>query len=139
MLEINGWFFAQLANFLLLLIILNIMLYKPMLRLFKERESNTTGFLEDAKAMDRDKDELLSQIDARLADTRGEARSIFEGFSKEGIDIQKKTVASAQNEAVEINRKAKQDIDSATEQARASLKADIESFSKQIVEKLVGK
>jgi F-type H+-transporting ATPase subunit b len=139
MLEINGWFFAQLANFLLLLIILNIMLYKPMLRLFKERESNTTGFLEDAKAMDKDKDELLSQIDARLADTRGEARSIFEGFSKEGIDIQKKTVASAQNEAVEINRKAKQDIDSATEQARASLKADIESFSKQIVEKLVGK
>ena len=139
MLEINGWFFAQLANFLLLLIILNMMLFKPMLRLFKERETNTTGFLEDAKSMDKDKDELLAQIDARLADTRGEARSIFEGFSKEGADTQKKTVASAQNEAVEINRKAKEDIDSATEQARASLKADIEAFSKQIVEKLVGK
>ena len=48
MLEINGWFFAQLANFLLLLIILNAILYKPILRIFKERESSTSGFLEDA-------------------------------------------------------------------------------------------
>jgi F-type H+-transporting ATPase subunit b len=139
MLEINGWFFAQLANFLLLLVILNIMLFRPMLRLFKERESNTTGFLEDAKEMGRQQEELMSQIDARLAETRSEAKSIFEGFSKEGIDIQKETVTSSQNEAVEINRKAKEDIDSATEQARASLKTDVETFSKQIGERLVGK
>ena len=139
MLEINGWFFAQLANFLLLLIILNAILYKPILRIFKERESSTTGFLEDAKTMDRDKDELMAQIDAKLADARGNAKSIFENLSDEGKAAQKKTVGSAQNESVAINKKAREDIEAATEKARASLKGDIESFSKKIVEKLVGK
>ncbi len=51
MLDINKWFFVQLANFLLLLIILNIILFKPFLRLFKEREDNTKGALDSAKTI----------------------------------------------------------------------------------------
>jgi F-type H+-transporting ATPase subunit b len=123
----------------LLLIILNAILYKPILRIFKERESSTTGFLEDAKSMDSDKDELMAQIDAKLSDARNSAKSIFESLSEEGKAAQKQTVGSAQNESVEINKKARDDIEAATDKARASLKADIESFSKQIVAKLVGK
>ena len=45
----------------------------------------------------------------------------------------------AQNESVEINKKAKEDIEAATEKARAALKEDIQLFSKKIVEKLVGR
>jgi F-type H+-transporting ATPase subunit b len=139
MLEINGWFFAQLANFLLLLIILNAILYKPILRIFKERESSTSGFLEDAKAMGKEKDDLMAQIDASRSDARSNAKSIFESLSEEGKIAQKQAVGSAQDESVEINKKARADIEAATDKARASLKGDIESFSKKIVAKLVGK
>ena len=139
MLEINGWFFVQLANFLLLLVILNIILFRPILRIFKERESNTTGFLEDAKVMHREKDDLMTQIDAKLSEGRSKAKSIFDSLSDEGKAAQKQVVGSAQNQSVEINKKAREDIQSATDKARAALKGDIESFSKKIVEKLVGK
>lgn len=139
MLELNKWFFVQLANFLLLLIVLNIILFKPMLRLFQEREKNTTGFLNDAKAMDKEKDEAFSKIDSKLADARNRAKEIFEKFSTEGIETQKIAVDSAKNEAVEINRKSKEEIEAATDKARAALKADIKDFSRKIVEKLVGK
>ncbi len=139
MLELNKWFFVQLANFLLLLVVLNIILFKPMLRLFQEREENTTGFLNDAKAMDKEKDEAFSKIDSKLADARDKAKAIFEKFSTEGIEIQKLAVDSAKNEAVEINRKSKEEIETATDKARAALRADIENFSNKIVEKLVGK
>ena len=139
MLELNKWFFVQLANFLLLLFVLNIILFRPMLRLFQEREEHTTGFLNVAKAMDKEKDEVLSQIDSKLAGARDRAKAVFEKFSTEGIEIQKLAVDSAQNEAVEINRKSKEEIETATDKARAALKADIENFSQRIVEKLVGK
>lgn len=138
MLEFNAWFFAQLANFLLLLIVLNIILYKPILRIIEERKENTTGALENAKALDREKDEVMAQIDEKLSEARGNARTVYEGLSIEGLDTQKKALESAQNEAVEINRKAREELGAATETARAGLKSDIESFSKQIVEKLVG-
>lgn len=139
MLELNKWFFVQLANFLLLLFVLNIILFRPMLRLFQEREEHTTGFLNDAKVMDKEKDEVLSQIDSKLAGARDRAKAVFEKFSTEGIEIQKLAVDLAQNEAVEINRKSKEEIETATDKARAALKADIQNFSQRIVEKLVGK
>lgn len=138
MLELNKWFFVQLANFLLLLIVLNIILFKPVLRLFKERERHTKGYLDDAKAMDKDKDHLMAQIEEKLSDARVKAKSVFEELSREGIEIQKERVDSAQKEAVEINKRAREDIESATDKARAGLKSDIETFAKQIVEKLVG-
>jgi len=138
MLDINYWFFVQLANFIVLLILLNRLLFKPFLRLFKEREDNTKGALERARTLDREKDDVLQQIDVKLADARGKARTIFEELSREGMESQRRTLESAQNEAVEINRKAKADLAAASEKASTSLKQDVQSFAKQIVQKLVG-
>ena len=138
MLEFNNWFFVQLVNFLILFVFLNHFLFQPFLRLFKERKDNTEGALESARAMDKEKNEVLSQIDAKLSGARQKARTAFEELSREGLEIQKHSLDAAQNEAVDINRKAKADLEEAAEKARAALKSDIEKFSKQIVEKLVG-
>lgn len=132
------WFFVQLTTFLCLIFVLNTMLFKPMLRLFKEREEGTKGALESAKALDSEKDEVMAKIEEKLSEARGNARTAFEGLSNEGLDAQKEALDAAQNEAVEINRKAKEELNAAADKARAGLKSDIESFSKQIVEKLVG-
>ena len=138
MLEVNGWFFVQLANFLILLFLLNAILFKPLMKLFKERDDNTKGALDSANAMDREKDVVLAQIDEKLSGGRTEARSIFENLSNEGLELQKSSVHSAQNESIEINKKARAELEAATDKARNALKSDIETFSKQIVEKLVG-
>ncbi len=137
MLELNKWFFAQLANFLLLLIFLNIILFKPLLRLFKERDAGINGALASAKSMDKEKDSIMAQIDTKLAEGRTRAKTIFEELSKQGMDVQKQALTAAQNEAIAINKKAKDELESAVGKARASLRSDVESFSKRIVEKLV--
>ncbi|MBI5408028.1 MAG: hypothetical protein HZA14_01525 [Nitrospirae bacterium] len=137
MLEINKWFFAQLANFLLLLILLNIILFKPLFRLFKERDAGINGALDTAKSLDKEKEGIIAQVNAKLAEGRTKAKTTFEELSKEGMGMQKKALAEAQNEAAELNKKAKQELEAAMEKARASLKSDVENFSKQIVEKLV--
>lgn len=138
MLDINQYFFWQLINFILLFLILNQFLFKPFLRLFKEREDHTKGALERARSLDKEKDELLSQIDSQLSEARNRARLTFEGLSKEGLEEQRKAIKSTQDEAVEINRKAKLDIEAAVEKARTALKLDIENFARQIVDKLAG-
>jgi F-type H+-transporting ATPase subunit b len=138
MLEVNGWFFVQLANFLILLFLLNTILFKPILKLFKERDDNTKGALESANGMDREKDVVLAKIEEKLSGARTEASSIFENLSNEGLEVQKSSVQSAQQESIEINKKAKAELETATNTARNALKSDIEAFSKQIVEKLVG-
>jgi F-type H+-transporting ATPase subunit b len=137
MLELNKWFFAQLANFLLLLIILNIILFKPLLRIFKERDEGINGALNKAKSMDKEKDGIMAQIDAKLSEGRTKAKTTFEELSRQGMEIQKQSLTAAQNEAAVLNNNAKAELGSAVEKARASLQSDVEAFSRQIVEKLV--
>ncbi len=138
MLDINGWFFVQLANFAILFFILNNMLFKPVLKKFKEREDITEGALEKARQMDQNKEGIITQIDTKLVAARNKAREAFEELSNEGLDTQKQALDAAQNEAVEINKKAKAELEAAVKKTRESLKSDIETFSKQIVDKLVG-
>jgi len=137
MLELNKWFFAQLVNFLLLLVLLNIILFKPLLRLFKERDSGINGSLNEAKSMGQEKDGVIARIDSKLSEGRTKAKAVFEDLSKEGMEEQKQALDSARNEAAELNKKAKDELGAAMETARASLKSHVENFSRQIVEKLV--
>ncbi len=132
------WLFVQFATIVFLFLFLNYYLFQPFLRLFKEREDNTQGALDKAKELDQQKDTLLADIDAKLNDARSKARSNFEEASNEGLEIQKKALEEAQAEAMEINKKAKADLETAADQARTALRSNVEAFSKQIVEKLVG-
>jgi len=137
MLELNKWFFAQLANFLLLLIILNIVLFKPILQLFKEREKRTKGSLDEAKAMDAEKDNLLAQFDAKISEANEKARGIHGELKNEGARVQKETFEAAQKDAAAINMKAKQDLDAVVKETKDKLRADVKAFSEKIVEKMV--
>ena len=137
MLELNKWFFAQLINFLALLIILNILLFKPILNLFKEREKRTKGSLEEAKVMDAEKDKLLAQFDAKISEAGQKARGIHEELKNEGARIHKEAFEAAQKDAAAINMKAKQDLDAAVNAAKDKLRADVKAFSEKIVEKMV--
>ena len=137
MLELNKWFFAQLANFLVLLIILNIVLFKPILQLFKEREKRTKGSLDDAKAMDVEKDNLLAQFDAKITEANEKARGIHGELKNEGARVQKETFEAAQKDAAAINMKAKQDLDAVVKETKDKLRADVKAFSEKIVKKMV--
>ncbi|GBE03701.1 MAG TPA: hypothetical protein ENH45_01485 [Nitrospirae bacterium] len=132
------WFLVQLATITFLFLFLNYYLFQPFLLLFKERENNTQGALDKARELDQQKDALLAAIDEKLNEARSQARSNFEEASNEGLEIQRKALEAAQAEAMEINKKAKADLGAAAEKARAALRSDVESFSKQIVKKLVG-
>jgi len=132
------WFLVQLATITFLFLFLNFYLFQPFLKLFEERKENTQGALDRAKELDQEKDNLLASVDAKLNEARNQARSNFEEASNEGLEVQKKALEAAQAEAMEINKKAKADLGAAADKARAALKSDVESFSKQIVDKLVG-
>lgn len=138
MLELNKWFFAQLANFLILLLLLNIILFKPLLQLFKERESRTKGFLDNAKATDKEKEILLSQIEKKLSEASEEAKKVREALRGEGARISREVLEGANKDAAELNKKAKKDLEGEVKKAKGRLKSDIKTFANKIVEKMIG-
>jgi len=138
MIELNKWFFVQLLNFLILTILLNFIFFKPLLRLFKQREDHIKNSLNDAKIIDRRKEELLQQIETRVSEARNQAKTIFEELHREGIEIQKQILDSAKKEAEEMSNKARKELEDTVKKTRENLRREVGTFSKKIVEKMVG-
>ncbi len=138
MLDIHKlWFIVLTVNFLALIYILNILLFRPILKIFKEREDTVKNSLDAAKAMSEKKEEGMQNLSRELADARGKAKEVFEKLRAEGIDVQKNLMSGAEANASDLLQKARVDLQGEAEKARKALRADVEKFSDEIVRKLV--
>lgn len=139
MLELNKWFFVLLLNFLVLLFILNIILFKPILMLFKNREGTIRDSLNAAKEMERKKEEAILRMNRELLDARNRAKAMFENMRNEGMNRQKELLEGAGKQSHGLTEKARAEIKAEAESARQRLRSDVDRFSDEIVRKLIGK
>ena len=138
MLELNYWFFVLLLNFLVLLYVLNIILFKPLVKLFTEREDSIKGSLDAAKEMNRRKEDAVAAMNRELKEAVSKSNEIFDTSRKEGLQRQKEILEGASTQAHELIVKAKAELKTDAENARKKLRDDVEKFSDEIVKKLVG-
>jgi len=131
------WLIVLAVNFLLLLIILNFILFKPLLRIFKTREDTVRGSLDAAKEMNNKREESIARLNRELAEARNKAKEIFDTLKAEGLQKQKEVLSKAEAEASEILDKARADLKAEVEKARKTLRTEIDKFSDEIVRKLV--
>lgn len=138
MLEINKWIFVMAINFLVLLFILNLILFKPLLKLFKDREDTVKGALDTAKDMSNKREEGIARLNRERAEARNKAKETFEALKAEGLNKQKEMLSAAEAGASEMLEKARSEVRVEAEKARKALRVDVEKFSDEIVRKLVG-
>lgn len=137
MIDINVWFFVQLANFLILLFLLNTILFKPLLKIFKERRDSIEGSIEEARNLTAKKDEGLSRFNQELAGARVKAEEVYNSLRHGGIAEQKEIIGAAQDESLKEIENAREEIRAESAKARSQLDKDARVFSDEIVKKLV--
>ncbi|HMK50215.1 MAG TPA: ATP synthase F0 subunit B [Thermodesulfovibrionales bacterium] len=131
------WLLVLAVNFLVLMLVLNAILFKPLMQIFKQREDTVKGDLDGARDMATKREDSIAKLNRELADSRTKAKDVFETIRGEGVLKQKEAVSAAEAEAVSMIEKARAEIKADAEKARAGLKADIDKFSDEIVRKLV--
>lgn len=137
MLEFNQWFFVLVVNFIILLLILNVIFFKPIAKIFKEREMVINSALDEAKAMSAKKEDAITEINTAILLAKNKAKRTFDTLIEEGIIRQKEILTKAEAEAIQIIEKAKIELQAETDRAKAALKTDIEGISSEIMNKLV--
>jgi len=137
MLEFNNWFFVLVVNFLILFFVLRAIFFKPIANVFKERDAVINGALDDAKKMVASKDEAVARMNTELLSAKNKAKEIFVSLKEKGVIKQEEMLSNAETEAVEMIDKAGLKLRAEAEKTRVALKADIEKFSEDIVNKLV--
>jgi F-type H+-transporting ATPase subunit b len=137
-LELNYWFFVLVANFLVLTYILNRILFAPLLKLFREREEAISGRLMAARGMTEDREARLEELKREMAAASARARDAFDALKQEGLERQRELLKKTGDEASALVEKAREEIRAESDRARQSLRKDVETFSEDIVSKLIG-
>ena len=139
MIDINISLLYQLINFIVLLIALNFILFKPIRQIMQEREQGISSALEDAKAAQNRMQSLLENYNASLAESKQKATTAYNAIYQQGLDAQRDMISAERTRAGEMLDKARAEIAAAANSARADLKEEAERLSQDITSKLLGR
>lgn len=139
MISIDLSFVVQVINFLLLLLILNVFLFKPIRKVLADREAELTGAREKAAAVDRDVAEKMAQYEARLREMKGKGFEEREALKKEAQAEESRLLDAARTEAGSTLSAIKQKVATEAADARKALQEQARSLSQEICEKVLGR
>jgi len=139
MIDINVTLLWQLANFIVLLIVLNFILFKPIRQVMLEREQGISSAVEDAKAAQERMQSILDQYNTSLAEAKQKATTTYNTVYQQGLDAQRDMIVAERAKAAELLDKARKEIAAASTAARADLQKEAERLSQEITSKLLGR
>ena len=139
MIDINIAFFYQLINFAVLLVALNLILFKPLRAIMREREQGISGAFSDSKAAQDRAQVLLEQYNVSLAEAKQKAAAAYNTFYQQGLDAQRDMIAAERTKASELLDKARKEIAEAAAAARGDLRKEADKLSQDISTKLLGR
>jgi F-type H+-transporting ATPase subunit b len=139
MIDINVTLLIQLANFLVLLIALHFLLFKPIRKVMLEREQGISSSFGDAKAAQERMQGIVERYNASLAEAKQKAVTTYSAIYQQGLDAQRDMISAERAKAGEMLDKARAEIAASSTGARADLKKEAEKLSQEITTKLLGR
>jgi F-type H+-transporting ATPase subunit b len=116
---------AQIVNFLILLFILHRFLYKPILKLFKDRSQKIEEGLKTAEDLKHQATESEAKHKTYLEEAKKEAHRIVEQAAKLGDEEKKKIIEIANAESRKIVDRTMQEISQEKKNIMADIKKEV--------------
>lgn len=139
MIQINFTLLVQLVNFLVLLVILNAILYKPILAKMREREARIKSDRDRAGELDQTVQDQERQHEEELAKARQTAAQEKASLVAEAKKSEAEILDKARNEATGIVEEMKESIAKEVDAVRSTLKAEMTPLAESITEKILGR
>jgi F-type H+-transporting ATPase subunit b len=139
MIDINISLLIQIGNFVFLIFILNMLLYKPIRNILKQRKEKVAQFeqsIETANMDAKEKDEAYG-TGVKEARVKGltEKNTLLEAAADTEKEIIQKINKKAMADLTEVREKIKKDV----ETVRDTLQKDVDAFASAIGEKILGR
>lgn len=130
---------VQAVNFIILLVILTKLLYRPFLAKMEERTQAIKKSLDEAQAARAEAARQQEENERRLRAAHAEAAAIRAQALKEAGEEQKKLVDAARAESQRLVDSAKAQLDADVRRAREELRREVGDLATAVAEKLIKK
>lgn len=136
--DFNATLPLMAVQFLILAAILNQIFYKPLGNAIDSRADYVRKNKLDAKERLSKAESLAKQYELELSETRKQSQKLITDAQAEAQKIAASEMAAAQQEAQQIREAAAQEIEQKRLEAQQALEQQVDSISRQILNKLLG-
>jgi len=132
-------FVIQLINFLILILVLNVFLYKPIRKMLSERQGHIAEAKARAEAVDQDVQGKMAEYEARLKAMKSGAADERGALIKEAQAEESAILEASRKEAADTLAAIKARVAKEAADARALLQEQAKLLSVDICEKVLGR
>jgi len=132
------WLLAQLINFILVLVLLLMLVYKPVLAMLETRKKKIQESLEYADKVKADAASQQKDFDRRLDDARREAQSTATTAQQVAEKERQRIIAEAQEDAEKIRVAARGELDYERKQMVSELRQQVIDLSLLGAQRVIG-
>ena len=139
MIELNLSFVIQLINFGILVLVLNVFLYKPIRKVLADRRQVIDSAREKTVSVDVEVQSKMTQYEARLHTAKAEAGAMRAESLKLAQAEETAVLEKARKQATESLASIRERVGKEAGEARELLKKQAEVLSGDICEKILGR
>lgn len=139
MISLDLAFVIQFVNFLILMLVLNIFLFKPIRKVMADRKARIDGARERAAAVDKDVQEKMALYEARLREIKAKANAERDALRSDALREEAAVIEKARKEAAESLSSIKNSVAKEAADAKEFLTVQARSLSLEICEKVLGR
>jgi F-type H+-transporting ATPase subunit b len=126
------------VQFLLLVVVMNAIFYKPLTKAIEDRGEYIRRNQVDAQERLSKAEALAKQYEQDLAETRRQSQTLITTAQADAQQIVAGKIAEAQEEARHQKEQTQKDLDQQKQEALRSLEQEVDSLSRQILDKILG-
>ena len=130
---------VQIVNFIVLIMILNAVLYKPIRKILIERQKTVNQFEKDIDTLQEGAAENDQTFQSTISEAKAKGLSEKEAMKEAGEEEEKRLINELQEKAQADLETVRTQIAQDAGAAREKLKAQAEAFSVSIAEKILGR
>ncbi|MBU2490449.1 MAG: ATPase [Proteobacteria bacterium] len=129
----------QVANFVLLIIVMNVILYKPIRSIVAQRRERMQGMREEIGTSLDAAEQKRRTLEENLAEARVAGQSKKEELTREAEQAEKELIARINEEAARELGEMRGRVTAQVAEAKAKLEAEVEGFAQSISAKILGR
>ena len=139
MVDINLTLFIQMANFLVLIVILNYLLYKPILSILDRRKARLDESEDEIKRLNLTVEQKAAEYEEKLRQAKQAALGKKSEILKEAADSAKAIIDEERGKIPAMLAEFQSRVSQEVEGARQVLKNQSQKISAEIAEKVLGR
>ncbi len=139
MIKLDWTLFLQFANFIVLLIALNALLFKPLRAALAARKAAIDGDLAKARSLDEGIQSQVAEYEAKLQEARQRGSQERMALRQAAQSEEARLLGTANEKASQRLQALKEQVAGEAEAARQGLRGETETLAREIAGKVLGR